>query len=207
MLINEIQEDALKELFNIGVAKGASILNSMLYSHIILKVPSIEVIDGKDFATKNFHDKKNVSTVDLSFKGELSGSSKLLFNSDSAITLVTALTGEEPDSDTIDSLQAGTLSEIGNVILNSVMGTISNLLKLNFNYSIPSFFDGKIENLFSKDSNISDMIILFAEAKFLIENLNIHGEIMLCFEIDSFDKLCKLIDDFVDGEGEIPNEQ
>jgi chemotaxis protein CheC len=37
------QIDALKELINIGIGRAAGVLNTMLHSHIRLRVPVVEI--------------------------------------------------------------------------------------------------------------------------------------------------------------------
>ena len=45
MKITEKQMEALREIINIGVGKSASMLNTMLNSHIILQVPTLKVFN------------------------------------------------------------------------------------------------------------------------------------------------------------------
>lgn len=49
MALTDKQSDALKELINIGVGRGASALNMMLNSHIRLQVPFVKVLSPTDW--------------------------------------------------------------------------------------------------------------------------------------------------------------
>lgn len=193
--ISEKQLDALKELINIGVGRGASILNTMLNAHISLQVPFVQVVSNLDFAREIRRlggDK--LASINMGFKGEFSGSSQLIFPTTSASRLVQALLGEEPDFMDIDAIRAGTLCEIGNVVLNGVMGSIANMLGLHFSYSVPSFLEESVENLICEDEDDCSLAIVLARTKFIIEDLDIDGDIFLFFEVASLEGLLDAID-------------
>ena len=184
------QIDALKELMNIGVGGGASVLNTMLNSHIRLQIPFVKLLSYDELkAELDTVGRERLASVNLLFKGMFSGNAKLVFRSGSALKLVTALTGEEPDAVDLDSILAGTLSEIGNIVLNSVMGSISNLLQLSLSYSVPNYIEGNVNALFDMDSTNLHADILLARTRFIIEEFNVEGDIVIFFEVGSFDKL------------------
>lgn len=197
MDITDSHIDALKELMNIGVGRGAAILNTMLSCHIKLHVPDIRIIGSDefycDYKPVEVGEGESLSVVYLSFKGQFRGDVNLIFTTASAVKLVTALTGEEPDPGELDTIQAGTLTEVGNIVLNSVMGTLGNLLKIDLHYSVPTFGEGSIEDLFSRKRIEEVPVIQLAKVRFLIEELDIDGDIVLMFEIGSFDFLLEKI--------------
>jgi len=196
--ITDIQSDVLRELMNIGVGKGAAILNTMLSRHIKLQIPEIRIITPESFYREfaEQHDRMSggLSAVNLGFRGAFSGNANLLFPVTSAIKLVTAVTGEEPDPSDLDSIQAGTLTEVGNIVLNAVMGTLSNILHSDLHYTVPVYSEGKIEELFVPDEFGDETVIQLAKVRFLIEELDVEGDIVLFFEIGSFNMLLEKLD-------------
>jgi len=201
MVITDSHIDALKELMNIGVGRGAAILNTMLSCHIKLHVPDIRIIGSDEFYSDykpvEVGEGERLSVVNLSFKGKFRGDVNLIFTTASAIKLVTALTGEEPDPGELDTIQAGTLTEVGNIVLNSVMGTMGNLLKIELHYSVPAFGEGDLETLFSIRWVNEKPFIQLAKVRFNIEELDIKGDIILMFEIGSFDFLLEKLDIYI----------
>ncbi len=192
---SERQLDALTELINIGVGRGASVLNTMLESHIVLQVPFLRVIsynDLKDEITR--HGGEWLATVEMSFRGNFTGSSQLIFSTESASKLVAAMVGEEPINMDMDEIRGGTLCEVGNIVLNGVMGSISNMLKFDFSYSVPNFLEENADNLFAPDQKKTEMSILLARTSFQIERLNIDGDVILFFEVASLKILLDSID-------------
>ncbi len=43
------QIDILKEMINLGVGKGADVLNTILHSHVRLQIPSLKVLSPDEF--------------------------------------------------------------------------------------------------------------------------------------------------------------
>ncbi len=191
----EEQLDALREVVNIGIGKAASILNGMLESHIELDVPSIIMFDPEnpreELADVNHND---LSSVQLDFHGPFSGSSALVFPSESVEKLVTALTGEEPDSEGFDAAVSGTLYEVGNILINAVMGSIANLLAAQIDFSPPIYKEGRVTDLIKLKDSKEDLAFLLIRADFKVQEPQIRGNVFLVFELGSFGKLLTAID-------------
>ncbi|MBW4453788.1 MAG: chemotaxis protein CheX [Nostoc indistinguendum CM1-VF10] len=187
--------DALQELINIGVGRAASLLNEMVDSHIRLKIPVVKVLTATEAyqeLTKRFHDEA-LAAVKLRFTGSFHGTASLIFPTDSASTLVAVLTGEDPSAD-LDAVKIGTLSEIGNIVINGVMGSLSNVLKRHLNYTLPVYLEDTLENLLLSAYE-SDSKILLAQASFTIERFEIIGDIILIFLVGTFDALITAMKD------------
>ncbi|BDI20019.1 chemotaxis protein CheC [Nostoc cf. commune SO-36] len=187
--------NALEELINIGVGRAASLLNEMVDSHIRLKIPVVKVLSATDVyqeLIKRFHD-ETLSSVKLGFTGSFHGTASLIFPTDSASTLIAVLTGEDPSAD-LDAVKIGTLSEIGNIVINGVMGSLSNVLKKHINYTLPVYLEDNLENLLLSAYE-NDSKILLAQASFTIERLEIIGDIILIFLVGTFDALINAMKD------------
>lgn len=192
------QIDALTELFNIGVGRGATVLNAMLNSHVVLRVPFIRTMESDSLLEEiRKLDRDLLATVNMRFKGAFSGSAELVVPDEDASKLVTVLTGEEPLADDMDALRAGTLCEIGNIVLNSVVGAISNVLGLDFHYSVPTFAEGNYEALWTLGDVPANSTILFARTWFMVENLKVNGNIVLFLQVGALDQLLAAIDGYV----------
>lgn len=198
MQINPEQLDALQELLNIGVGRAAGSLNQMLEKPIRLHIPFLQL--GKmEELSQEVQKMKNttLSSVQLPFKGTFSGTSCLLFPTQSAKTLVIALTGESEDPDTMDSLREATLTEIGNIVLNGVMGSLANVLNHRIIYSIPFYQETSIQGLLQPIPSDSSEIILWAQTQFTIEEYDLTGDITLMFGIPDLGLLINAISEMM----------
>lgn len=191
------QLDALQEIVNIGIGRAAAMLNEMVDARIALEVPTIQLLSAGQLLQEMIarFNSQSISVVRLGFSGSLSGTAELMFPTDSASVLVAVLTGEDLDSPDLDAVKIGTLSEIGNIVINGVIGSISNILEQRMEYKIPSYCEDTIENLLLSERNMADdVVFILAQARFAIEQLEIVGDIILIFEMKTFDNLLKAID-------------
>lgn len=189
------QIDVLKEIVSVGIGNGANALNMLLGSHVHLEVPSVKVLSPKKFEKEmQRHEAGCLSAVNLPFRGDFSGIAELVFPSESASRFIAILTDEETGDLDINSIRAGTLSEVGNIVLNAVMGSISNLLRLKLSYSIPNYTEGDFDNLLPFHMTMPDTTVLLVRTHFKMGTLEIEGDIILFFEVGSFDKLMEAVD-------------
>ncbi len=195
MNLTSEQSDALREVTNIGIGLAAGVLNEMLDSHVSLEVPFVRIlspVELQDELSENCQDK--VFVVQLDFNGRFTGSADLIFPTESAANLVTILTGNELSTLDLDSIRIGTLTEVGNIVLNGVMGSIANVLKHHIDYSVPSYMENTVENLVKFISPDSKQNMILVKTRFAIQQFQIEGDILLIFEEGSFEMLLESID-------------
>lgn len=199
-MLNELHLEALKEIINIGVGKGAEVLNTMVQSHITLEVPEVKVFGSNEY--NNFVDhfvETDYSIITLPFNGELNGFSKLIMSSEHAAKMVDAFIGKHGASIEMDSLRVDILSEIGNIITNAVMGTLSNMLNLELGYIVPNYELGKKDIIIPKEIISSASAILYAQTHFKIEEFETKGNFAIFFNLNSFKALVEKIQLFLGG--------
>ncbi len=179
----------LAEVVNIGVAGAAAALNDLIGGHVELSVPCAQVLTVDEVArTLGELALSPVSSVQMEFQGTLDGSAFLVFPQSSATKLVAAVTGEEPRLENLDSIRSGTLTEVGNILISSAMGTLSNALHKPLRYSLPVYAEAPIVQILAEQSKESPLIVL-AKTNFLVRHLQIEGNLLLLFGLDSFDDL------------------
>jgi len=198
MHISPEQLDALQELLNIGVGRAAGSLNQMLEKPIRLHIPFLQLGKMEELSQEVQKMKDTMlSSVQLPFKGSFSGASCLLFPTESAKALVSALSGESEDPDTMDSLREATLTEIGNIVLNGVMGSLANILNHQIIYSMPFYQETSIQGLLQPIPLDSSEIILWAQTQFTIEGYDLTGDILLMFGAPDLGLLVNAVSKFM----------
>jgi len=197
MLLSTGQLDAFRELTNIGMGKAAALLNNLVHSHVTLKIPTVKVEYYNDIKKElSALQNEKLSTVKVGFYGDISGVTEVVFPSESALNLVSLLTGEHFDSPRFDSFKEGTLNEVANILLNSIMGVMANLLNTHFDYDLPTYTEEKINDLFVIGNDINP-IVFVGEAQFVIRELKIEGSVFIIFELGAFDHLKKVLDNLM----------
>ena len=201
MNVSAEEIDALPELINIGIGRAAGALNDMVGAHVELRVPSVLLVspeDIKQIITSTAGQK--LAAVRLGFSGEIQGTAGLVFPANSASKLVALLTGEEAGTPDLDSLRASALTEVGNILLNAVMGSITNVLERRISYELPTYSEETPEDLAEAVRSQADAAVLLAQTQFLVgqshfplEQEKIEGEVTLLFGMDSFEGLLERV--------------
>jgi chemotaxis protein CheC len=197
--LTELERDALGELSNIAMARAANSLRQMIEHEVLLAVPSVEIL-SQEAATRIVAKSDNSSLVAVrqDFSGAFSGRALLIFPEANSLELVRAVVGRQLSLADIVDLEDEALAETGNIILNSWVATIANLLKRGLRMSLPIVVRGDSRRMFESIED-RESLILFLHIKFEIRNKEIRGYVALLMDIPSIDELRLLIADFVTG--------
>ena len=194
--LTDLERDALGELTNIAMARASNSLRQMVEHQVLLSVPSVEIM-SQQAAAKLIAKPDNPKLVAIrqDFSGPFSGRALLIFPEASSLELVRLVVGRQLSISDIIDLEDG-LAETGNIILNSWVATIANLLKQGLKMSLPVVirFDG--QHIFQGVDDKTSFV-LFLHIKFEISNKEIHGYVALLMDIPSLDELRLLLSDFI----------
>ena len=211
-MLNLQQEDALKEYMNMFIGQASSLLSEIVDKKIILTLPQImllnleqpeDIIRYSEVRPTLFN--SHVVSSIIEFGKIFSGNARLLFPKDKAQVLARLCLGEdyeEIDDGDLTDVDFDVIREIGNVILNSVLGGIGDLLDLKLEYTFPKvqvcFFPEEEEAiLFNKETHV--MVICNT---FSFEDTQLDGAIVMVFNMSSTIELIKKIDEvLVDIDG------
>jgi len=198
--LSEMQHDAIIEIFNIGVGRAAATMSHMVNDEILLSVPSIQFLSRVE-AAQRLHGApdKLVSGVVQHFSGCLDTNALLMFPEDKSLELVRLLVGEEIPLTEMSELEQEAMTEIGNIILNSCVGTLANLFGCEFNSSLPAYRRGTFAELIDTESTVSDgeSVVMLLFIDFTLEKNAIHGHVAFLMDVPSFQELTQHIDHFV----------
>jgi chemotaxis protein CheC len=194
--LSELEQDALAELSNVAMARAANSLRQMIKHQVELSVPSVEIV-SKEAATQLISKPSNATLVAIrqDFTGAFSGRALLIFPESSSLELVRVVVGSQLPLEDIVNLEDEALAETGNIILNSWVATIANLLKSGLKMSLPTVVRGDSSQMFKSDE--SQSLVLFLHIKFEISTKEIRGYVALIMDIPSVEGLRALIADFI----------
>lgn len=189
--------DALVELVTLGVGQAAEVLNLMLDSHIELAAPEVRILTTEALRDSLQTGAYRLSAVSMRYRGEIEGVSELVFRSAEAGRLVDCITGEEQcREEGLDALRAGTLCEVGNIVINAIMGTVSNELRFHLTYSVPTYLEGDVGLLIAETRLEETQAVLLVKTIFRVQTLQIEGEIAVFLSMDSLQRLQAALDGY-----------
>ena len=197
--LDELERDALTEIVNIGVSRAASSLRKMIGDQVLLSVPSIEVVSQRRAARLiSEREITDLVAVRQDFSGAFAGRALLIFPESNSLELVRAVTGGELTAQEVVEMEHEALAETGNVILNSCLATMANMLKRSLSMTIPEVLRGSGATLFEVDeSGDSEGLVLFLYIDFAVRKRDIRGYIAMIMDIPSLEVLKELLDEFI----------
>lgn len=201
------REDILKELFNIGVGQAAGTLSEIIDKKIILDVPDVKILSferGKAELDKFLNQVAEgaVMVSSISFDRQLEGTVSLIFPADKMHQFIDLCLhedrGEEATMEFTD-IDFDTVKEIGNIVLNAIIGELSNTVSIPVEYTLPevNVLDRARADLFVTDEACH--LILMMYITFNIEGTHIEGAIVINMTLKSLDDILNTIDRMYDG--------
>ncbi|MBA4090977.1 MAG: chemotaxis protein CheX [Sphingobium sp.] len=197
--LDDLERDALTEIVNIGVSRAASSLRKMIGDQVLLSVPSIEVVSQQRAARLiSERETSELVAVRQDFSGPFSGCALLIFPETNSLELVRAVTGGELTAQEVVDLEHEALAETGNIILNSCLATMANMLKLSLTMTIPEVLRGSGAMLFEvNEDGASEGLVLFLYIDFAVRKHDIRGYIAMIMDLPSLGVLKELLAEFI----------
>ena len=193
--LSDVERDALAEIANVAMGRAATSLRLLVRHEVILTVPSIEVLLDSEAATViTRSDEPLLIAVHEDFRGLFSGRALLIFPETNSLELVRAIVGREMPLDEVAELEIEAIQETGNIVLNSWVSTLANLLKHNLIMSVPQVIRGDGTAIFQ---STHEKFVLFLHINFAIRETTINGYLALLMDLPSMGALRALISDFV----------
>jgi chemotaxis protein CheC len=194
--LTEIERDALAELSNIAMARAAGSLRQMVGHQVLLSVPQIDIV-SKERAGEIIGSAQRPALVAVrqDFEGPFTGRALLIFPEANSLELVRLVLGRELPLQDIGTLEDEALAETGNIILNSWIATIANLLKQSLKISLPIVLRGDSEVMLK--STDAQKLVLFLHIRFEVSTREVRGYVALLMDIPSIDVLRTLLNDLI----------
>jgi chemotaxis protein CheC len=192
-----LERDALGEIANLAMGRAANSIRQMVGHQVLLSVPVAEIL-AKEAAAQivGTSDNRTLVAVRQDFSGAFSGRALLVFPETSSLELMRAVAGRSLTLKEIVESQDDLLSEIGNVVLNSWVATIANLLKRSLPTSLPTVVRGDGKRIFEVEESTTTFA-LFLRVRFEINHFEMRGYVALLMDIPSIVELRSLVADFV----------
>ncbi len=121
-----------------------------------------------------------------------------MFPEDKSLELVRLMVGESIPLEQLTEMEQEAMSEIGNIILNSCMGTMADILSTEMQGSLPEYHIGTSEQLLVLLSREAD-VVLILRIDFILEKLRIDGHVAFVMNALAMENVCKHIDRYLTG--------
>lgn len=204
---DNLNYDILKEMFNIGVGKAAGMLSEIINKKILLDVPNIEVLNLENSSSeieKGFCKtlKGTLMISSITFEEKITGQANLIFPADKMrkfINLCISQKNECIENDmNFTDIDFDIIKEIGNIILNSIIGEMGNFLDVTLDYTLPKVKLFNNTDFKNNIKNKKEAYMLMLYITFIIDDTEIEGAIIIDLTLNSLNNLMKIIEKMED---------
>jgi chemotaxis protein CheC len=204
--INELERDALTEIFNIGVGLAADVLSQMVNEPVRLSVPLVELTSQRN--AKNHYlerEQRPLCAIRQTYSGEVSTDAILMFPEENSLELVRMMVGGDLPLEQLTEMEQDAMAEIGNIILNAVISSLSSTLDLTFEGSLPAVSVIAADDIFeptdATQATDPDGAVLALTIDFSLSARQVSGYLAFLLDIPSSAKLISRLDSFIGNGG------
>ncbi len=182
-----------RELINSGVRRAASLLSELLDIEVQLQVPVVRtyVLSGLVMPLLQ-HTDERFTVIELDFSGAYQGKAALIFPADTVQNLTRVFLSNICRGYDPETTRNGTIHEMGNVLINGIMGEIAGYLGESLTYTLPQFLQGDSETLLEVLRG-NRKAILLAHTHFVIPDYQIREEVLLLIDISAFGEFMETV--------------
>lgn len=192
--MNSMRFDLLKELNNIGSGGALTSLSKLVNNHIQIHVPNIRTIEFDKVAKElDYKNEDKLLGVLVQIEGELNATLMFMLTINAANAFVSTLLGTpKKDDDTFDEMQLSVIKEIGNIMFNAYVNTLTSMTQKKLKLSIPYTSIDMPQAILSVPAimygQISDKGV-FVESIFDIDGEEFYAHLVMVPDKESYDIL------------------
>lgn len=207
LALTELEHDALVEIFNIGVGQAAAAMSGIVNEAVTMSVPSISFLNRADAAALLGHrdeQRQRICGVSQHYSGAFTTEAILMFPEDKSLEIVRLMVGELVPLSELTEMEQEAMSEIGNIILNSCVGTLANIFEQELQGSLPVYHVGTSEDILNASGSAANSVVMMLHIDFILEMHQIHGYVAFILDVSALQDLKEQINLYlrrVMGEG------
>ncbi len=198
--LSELENDALVEIFNIGVGQAAASMGAIVNEAVRMSVPSISFIARVEAARllgRNEGVPDRICGVSQRFQGAFDTQAILMFPEDKSLEIVRLMVGEAMPLKELTEMEQEAMCEIGNIMLNSCVGTLANIFQRELQGSLPQYHLGTSNEILSATGSEPGAVVLMLHIDFVLEKHQIHGYVAFVLDISALHDLKEQINLYI----------
>lgn len=197
--LSELENDALIEIFNIGVGQAAASMSAIVNEPVRMSVPSISFIPRAQAARLlGAHDglAERICGVSQHYRGAFETQAILMFPEDKSLEIVRLMVGESVPLKELTDMEQEAMCEIGNIMLNSCVGTLANIFQRELQGSLPRYHVGTSDEILTATGGESG-VVLMLHIDFVLERHQIHGYVAFVLDLSALHDLQEQINLYI----------
>lgn len=198
MRLSVLELDALAEIFNHGVGQAALALSELAGEEVQLSAPKVEELSKREITERlEARGSNRICAVRQAFSGSVNTEALLMFPVEKSLQLVQLMVGDDVPLAQLSEMEQESLAEIGNILLNSVVASVADMLLIEFEGSLPQVELGRAVDVLYTDDDPDDPI-LSLQINFKIASRQVQGYLVFLLDVASSEALEKKIAAFIE---------
>lgn len=199
--LNELQHDALGEIFNIGVGRAAASLSLIVNDEVLLTAPEVSLLHASEAVTLLQRSELHAfSSISQDFSGPFEAQAQLIFPEANALEIVRLMVGPHMSIHELSEFEQEAMCEIGNIILNACMSALADILRISFTSTLPRHRFGNTDNL-PVIATSEEQMVLVLQVDMVISQQRIQGHILFLLSLTSVHGLLACLDTYLVAQG------
>ncbi|MFL6709151.1 MAG: hypothetical protein ACJ8HI_13180, partial [Massilia sp.] len=201
--LDALQHDALVELFNIGVGRAANALGEIVGEEVTMSVPTIRFLpraQARCLLASSGAGEARVCGVRQHYDGGFRTEAIIMFAEDACLDLVRLMVGDAVPADELTAMEQEAMGEIGNIVLNSCLGTLADLLEQELCGSLPVVqvaTGGALLTAADGASHASAPLVMLLQIELALAAHRAHGQIAFVLDMAALTQLRGLVDSYL----------
>jgi chemotaxis protein CheC len=195
--LEELHMDMLAEIFNMGMGQAVFAISHLSGKdhEVVFEIPSVEVVDKKEFINSTNITSGIGGMIVQSYHGQLEGCAVMFYPELGGKQLAKLLIGTDIPPEKIEQLESDALIEVGNIFINAAITCLSRFLSSEIKTDLPKVvYSDKLGLTLGEDT--SELLLL--NSSFTIEHMRIEGKLAFALDNISLQKLLKEIDRYLE---------
>jgi chemotaxis protein CheC len=192
--LDEDTSDALAEAFNLALGEAAASFAEIVQEEIVMTVPVVELLPRTELVSRlqllpreGSSPGGKLCSIAQRFdrqQGGLSTEALLLFGEQGSLEIVRRMLGQhDMPLEHITELEQDALGEVGNIIINSCMNTLSGIFGTEMIGSLPDVLQASADNLF--DGHQAGQVVLMVRIGMGLQSHDITGYVLFLMDMPS----------------------
>lgn len=199
--LSELHQDALCEIFNIGAGRAAFSLSEIIGEEVKLSVPRVQVFLASEIDSQSLPlNSARLGAVRQHFSGPFDADAMLLFTEERALEIVRDMMGSHVSVEELAEYEQEAMCELGNIILNSCLSAMADVLGLTLESSLPQYsvdtHDAILQKIVEK---AIQPVMLALHIDLTIEKRQTQGCLVFLLSTPSLQELLVYIERFIAG--------
>jgi chemotaxis protein CheC len=197
MTLQNVDLDALTELFNVGLHRAAASLSELTGQRILVELPRLWISRIEEVRPRLFDLLDGeLATVHQIFRGPVGGDAVLVLEHEKAALLARLMTGGEVAiGGRLDQSAREVLAEVGNVVLGACLSAFGDMLRVEVAFSVPRMHVESLDGLLrSMQVDTTDLqYALVVATQFRLSELAVGGYMIIALGVTSLELITRTL--------------